>query len=818
VISSGITVVGVAQEDLLEPPLFVIDDLKDGDFTNALSGFWQTLTQKEWEAGGLFQQALPGQDAAASMRLSHVSATIVHRQSQDWIDWSFATVGWLQLRTWIAPYDATHAKGVYMILDSAQEIDLTIGIDYRQVGSGSWEEWELRSASAPVHLAGGKEETVALPFDEFVVDEPSWAVLGGKTLGDLDRSWLESMALIAMGDGVLATVYLREIGFYGVGPCASWLVTPGDVDLIYVDGIPGHLPQADAYWFVVSPMGAQAVDPADFSASDGLRYEYVALPEIQTGIDQKAAIRFPEPYDAHDFEGVEFSLRADHATTTRVEVASQDTGLHLQLNSDDYKSSMLPCAFEVTPELRTYRVAFGEFQDESWLLDQFPDVIPGVNASGIWEVQFHPDGDNCVFYIESVALFRPSDTADSEDATSPSANAIIPGLESLGNPFLRRYPGDAELAYPRTVWDMQAWNGRIYLGHGDSGSNAGPIDVWYYAPGQTRFVNEFSVDDEQISRYCRIGDSLFIPGHDAMESWDFGNIYVNESAGWQKLRTIPNAIHVYDLAMYEGRLYAVGSGELPGGSTTLDGGFIGVSDDGGWSWGIDLHLGPFCEDGITRVRDASDPGVARFTSLLELQGKLFASGWGTSRIYELGPDGFSLLEVDPFPGIASQFDEPPLIPPNEVDMSSAEIDRMWGDPKVAGYIARSVQFSGPLVYIGGVMSWTPYEPWQGIGVFAATAMQDGQIRRVLDLGATWEPRDLTVSGDKLYVLSVSLTDGGFRSRVDVTLDLSEWAVALDFMADAPAFSIEVLDGYLYVGLGGVYPSSGNIYRAKLSGE
>jgi len=397
------------------------------------------------------------------------------------------------------------------------------------------------------------------------------------------------------------------------------------------------------------------------------------------------------------------------------------------------------------------------------------------------------------------------------------AGVMIPSLESLGNPFLSRYPTGLGVDYARTVWDMQVWNGRIYLGHGDTGSNAGPIDVWYYAPDQARLVSEFSVDDEQIGHYCPIGDSLLIPGYDAMESWDLGNLYVNEGTGWQKLRTIPNAIHVYDLAMYENRLYAAGSGQLPG-STTLDGGFIGVSDDGGWSWGIELHLGPFCKDGITRVRDASDPGVARFTSLFELQGRLFASGWGASRIYELGPDGFSLLEVDPFPGIASQFDEPPLLPPNEVNLSNAEIDRLWSDPKVAGYIARSVQFSGPLVYIGGIMSWTLYEPWQGIGVFAATAMQEGQIRRVLDLGATWEPRDLAVSGDELYVLSVSATDDGFRSRVDVTRDLSEWAVALDFAADAPAFSIEVLDGYLYLGLGGAYLSSGNIYRMKLSGE
>lgn len=398
------------------------------------------------------------------------------------------------------------------------------------------------------------------------------------------------------------------------------------------------------------------------------------------------------------------------------------------------------------------------------------------------------------------------------------AIAEIPGLEPLGNPFWQRYSDASGASYARTVWDMQAWNGRVYLAHGDTGSNAGPIAVWYYAPDQARFVNEFSVDDEQIGRYCVIGSRLLIPGYDAMESWDFGNLYLNEGAGWQKLRTIPNAIHVYDLAMYEGRLHVVGSYSpplLPGNPPPDTGGFIGVSDDMGRSWGIEQHPGPFSEVGITRVRDASDPGVFRFMSLFELQGKLFTSGWGVSRIYELGSAGFSLLKVDPFPGTASQFDEAPLTPPNELDMSDEELHHLFADPKVGGHIARSVQFSDHLVYVGGIASIDLHVPWWGIGVFAATAMQDGQIRRVMDLGANWAPRDLAVSGGALYVLSVSTTDNGFRSRIDMTRDLSEWNPVLDFEADAPAFSIEVLDGYLYIGLGGDYESSGGIYRVSL---
>ena len=215
--TSSTTAAEVPPEHLLEQPAFVIDDLRDGDFTNALSDFWQTFTEGECDAGSLWQRALLGQDAAASILLRHVSAAIVDRQDQNWIDWSFDAIGWVQLRTWLAPRDATHAKGAYLVLDSEQEIDLTVGIDYRQVRTGSWEDADLRSASAPVHLEGGKEETIVVPFDEFILDDPAWAIQGGNTLGDVDRTWLESIGLTATGDGMLATVYLREIGFYGVG-------------------------------------------------------------------------------------------------------------------------------------------------------------------------------------------------------------------------------------------------------------------------------------------------------------------------------------------------------------------------------------------------------------------------------------------------------------------------------------------------------------------------------------------------------------------------------------------------------------------------
>ena len=49
------------------------------------------------------------------------------------------------------------------------------------------------------------------------------------------------------------------------------------------------------------------------------------------------------------------------------------------------------------------------------------------------------------------------------------------------------------------------------------------------------FIREYSVDDEQIDRYCALPDALVIPGHDATESWEWEKIYINAGTEWRKM-------------------------------------------------------------------------------------------------------------------------------------------------------------------------------------------------------------------------------------------------------------------------------------------
>ena len=60
---------------------------------------------------------------------------------------------------------------------------------------------------------------------------------------------------------------------------------------------------------------------------------------------------------------------------------------------------------------------------------------------------------------------------------------VTSSIQKIGNPFLDKS------VYGRNVWDMQLFNGRIYMGHGDTNSNVGPIPIWSYQPLSKGFTN-----------------------------------------------------------------------------------------------------------------------------------------------------------------------------------------------------------------------------------------------------------------------------------------------------------------------------------------
>ncbi len=173
------------------------------------------------------------------------------------------------------------------------------------------------------------------------------------------------------------------------------------------------------------------------------------------------------------------------------------------------------------------------------------------------------------------------------------------------------------------VNDLKIFKRKLYVGSGDAVVNTGPTDVIYFDLHKNRFFTEFTVDDEAIYRYQVIDGKLVIPGADATEDWERGNIYVLNEGGWTKKRTIIHGIHVNRIAPFGGHWYAA------------TGSFFELEKDSIYAFG-----GIFCSGNegdswkLVYATPCDDRSVFRIGSLISFQGKLYAFPYAYRSITE----------------------------------------------------------------------------------------------------------------------------------------------------------------------------------------
>lgn len=144
----------------------------------------------------------------------------------------------------------------------------------------------------------------------------------------------------------------------------------------------------------------------------------------------------------------------------------------------------------------------------------------------------------------------------------------------IESPLFKVYPS---MPSARSPHDMILWEGRLYVGAGDYSANTGPIGLWCYEPTGGEWQYEGTVPDEAITRFAILGGTLTAPGTDPTGEWELGNYYVRNGDSWQTLSTIPGGIHNFDMAEYDGKLFAglgVEAGHFP----------IACSEDNGQSF------------------------------------------------------------------------------------------------------------------------------------------------------------------------------------------------------------------------------------------
>jgi hypothetical protein len=357
-------------------------------------------------------------------------------------------------------------------------------------------------------------------------------------------------------------------------------------------------------------------------------------------------------------------------------------------------------------------------------------------------------------------------------------DALQPSPPVYGAPELVGTPFTQPSFYARNVWDMQLFGGRIWLGHGDSIDNWGPIPLWSLDPATGALAAEYTANDEQVDVFRVLGGALYVPGHDPRADLSLGQFYRLEPGGWAEHRTIPHGLHTFDLALHGGRLYAaLGTEEAPGQASLL------ASDDGGEHW--------------TAVTE----DVQRMYALFELGGSLYASPLLRNAAE---PDaGRTLLRFDGTRFVHTDVDGTVLLPGLEAG--------------AYGRMVRATPFRGELVYVAArnTFDWVP--------VALAATRDLRQVRRVElpDPGAV--PYDLLVRGDTLFVLAAApAPGGGYTVEVHETTDAVRWRERLRFHAPTFARSFEESGGDFFFGLGCTYsapsPSCGQILRVRRTGS
>jgi hypothetical protein len=351
---------------------------------------------------------------------------------------------------------------------------------------------------------------------------------------------------------------------------------------------------------------------------------------------------------------------------------------------------------------------------------------------------------------------------------------ITSKVQLLGNPFNKT-------TFAKNVWDMQVYNSRIYLGHGDFNTNAGPIPVIYFDPSTNKFATHFTVDEEEINVFKVLNNELYIPGTDSKEDWNFGSFYVVESNdGWIKYRTIPSANHVFDMAYYNGQLYAAT------GTTKTGWGEVLTSNDMGKTWTTVMP------QTTTTMKFMESWATCLFllNNQLYASGKMLFNDWFAKYKNFLVMNGTNSI-VQPF---TTKF------------LPDAQNAHEY-------YIQRPITVNNKLVYLAYVSAashWLPYS------MYVVTSLTSSH--KVIFPAAQAVPSDILVRDNVTYVLTnLQNSTNSFTTIVYKSTNLLNWTELFRFDTDAFARSFEELNGDFYFGLGcsTVYTpaSTGNILKA-----
>jgi len=416
------------------------------------------------------------------------------------------------------------------------------------------------------------------------------------------------------------------------------------------------------------------------------------------------------------------------------------------------------------------------------------------------------------------------------------AQAAVPdltsSLEYVCDPSAARW--GTESAQARSVMDLQLYHDRIYPGMGDWGHNAGPVYAMAINPYAGTCSNEYTLGTESCETIRVLADgNLSFPatdtkdGHAAAGYWfrrtPSGEWYTRTGvlAEWKICQ------HVWDLTLFEGRLFAAGYG-------------IASSKDGGATW---TDVNPYWK-GVDE----------RFVAFIVCGDELFAR---SQRYIPFNKTTGEMVDSSSYPAIyhhwnktTERFDTIT----NSYKVMNAGVKRSdyalgYSSTTLAsattadGHVWHATPFKDRCLYVLGsgmgismfgpnfsIVTYAPVGsfPAAAISAYAENGCLKGQ-RITLETGAY--PYDITVYGDAAYILtfkyksSTQMVEHGVWKSTDgisftklFTFDFQQVMSSLEYHWGYFYFGVAYLNAQPYLGAlkSGITDRAGSIYRIKWS--
>ena len=347
---------------------------------------------------------------------------------------------------------------------------------------------------------------------------------------------------------------------------------------------------------------------------------------------------------------------------------------------------------------------------------------------------------------------------------SLGAKDVTSELKYIGTPYASQYK-NGEAAYSRNVWDLQVYDGKLFIGAGNSANegpsiNSGPVSLIAYNPKTNKFNKETVIYDDQVDIFKVLKNNLFIPGHDATGSWSWGNFYLRiADKSWMMYRNIPKALHVYDLALRGKKLFA--------GIGLYEGAAVGITTDLGKHWEI-IKL-----------------GRSRVYSFLSIGDEFYA----LKKFKRISKPYFSVAQY--YKG-------------NFVPRYDISIYDMFPDTKFKIKYSRAtriINFDDRAMYIGAY-KYNSHQT-KPFGLYSAKQAGKKLLTKKIKLQDGYVPHDIIKRGNILYVLTSK------ENRYDTTIkvlkfttsDLTTYKELFYFNYPTFARSFELLSNSFYFGMG-----------------